>query len=273
MCSLGVLTSSCTAFVPRIAPVQSARVVQTESFRQRFVIENVVRAERVFRSVLGPENYDALKPDEWVPYVEKLLAGSVEARGEGTLVISIMPQRHDQFFFEGWGHYSVADRESKQILFSGEFTVVDDGPHSMTEFQRGYLDTRVRQSLVRHFALHRPTFIHESELVLRVHIKRIDQDLYILDYGTGHEVGIVNDVGRVEVIGCAEFDDQRDGRKLIDLRGIDFLRDDYAEKLEQAGFEPTKPRQAPTWVDLVACEAGSKGANCACPKVGGSRSP
>lgn len=259
--------AGCEWLAPRIVPVQSARVVQAESFRQNFTVENVLRAERVFLSVLGPENYAALPPEEWVPYVEKLLKGSVEAIGTGTFVVSLMPQNHEQFFFEGWGHYSVMATDDKQILVSGEFLAIDDGPHSTREFERGYFDTRVRQTLVRHFAPHRPSFVHESVLALRVHVKRIDSDLYILDYGAGHEVGIPSEGGRVEKTGCVAFDHKRDGRKLIDLRGVALLRDDYGEKLEGSGFQREPPAPALDWGELSVCTAQSRAPGCACPRV------
>jgi hypothetical protein len=271
VCTACLGLARCEALAPRIVPVQSARVVQAESFRQTFTVENVLRAERVFRSVLGPENYAALPPEEWVPYVEKLIQGSVEAIGTGTFVVSLMPRDHEQFFFEGWGHYSVIDTADKQILVSGEFLAIDDGPHSTSEFQRGYFDTRVRQTLVRHFAAHRPSFVHESVLALRVHVKRIDADLYILDYGAGHEVGIPNEDGRVEKTGCVAFDHKRDGRKLIDLRGVALLRDDYGEKLSAAGFQPEAPGRELDWGELSVCPAaegsGQKGPGCVCPRV------
>jgi hypothetical protein len=262
VCLLG-----CEALTPRVAPVQSARIVQAESFRQTFMVENVLRAERVFRSVLGPDNYAALGADEWVPYVEKLMRGDVEATGTGSFVVSLMPQDHRQFFFEGWGHYNVVDRGAKQILVSGEFMAIDDGPHSIDEFQQGTFDTRVRQTLVRHFAPERPSFVHESELVLRVHVKRIEEQLYILDYGAGHEVGIVNDLGLVEVTGCVAFEHQSDGRKLIDMRGVALLRNDYAEKLDAAGFSRSPPRKGLEWVALRACAPGVKAPHCTCPRV------
>ena len=268
-CAALVCVAGCEALTPRLAPVQSARVVQAESFRQSFAVENVLRAERVFRSVVGPDNYAALTAEEWVPFVEKLMQGAMEAIGTGTFVVSLMPQNHREFFFEGWGHYSVLDRESKQILVSGEFTAIDDGPHATTEFEDGYFDTRVRQTLVRHFAPHRPSFVHESVLVLRVHVKRIDADLYILDYGAGHEVGIPDDRGHVEKTGCVVFDHKSDGRKLIDLRGIGLLRDDYGEKLSAAGFERERPGAPLSWGELGACGEADKGAACACPRVDG----
>jgi len=269
---LCALLLGCGALVPRVAPVQSARVVQTESFRQSYRIENVVRAERVFRTLLGPDNYGALTPEEWVPYIEKIVAGQIEAAGAGTFAVSLMPQDHDQFFFEGWGHYGVVDRTAKQILVSGEFTAIDDGPHSTREFEQGFFDTRVRQTLVRHFAPHRPSFVHEFVLVLRVHVKRIDEDLFILDYTAGHEIGVENEHGRVEVVGCVEFEHHADGRKVIDLRGRDLIRDDYAEKLGEAGLQRAARRRAPQWLDLVECKPPAEGPNCACGPGSGSAS-
>jgi len=259
--------AGCEALTPRLAPVQSSRVVQVESFRQTFQVENVLRAERVFRSVLGPENYTALSPEEWVPYVEKMLRGSVEALGTGTFVVSLLPTDHRQFYFEGWGHYSVIDREAQQIMVSGEFSAVDDGPHSTSDFERGYFDTRVRQTLVRHFAPQHPSFVHEFELVLRVHVRRLDPDLYLLDYDAGHEIGIPNDEQRLEVTGCVQFEHRDDGRKLIDLRGIGLLRNDYGDKLSSAGFAPEHAQPAPHWLELRPCTSGSKEPHCACPRA------
>ena len=266
-CALLLGLGGCEALTPRLAPVQSARIVQAEAFRQTFMVENVLRAERVFRSVLGPDNYAALSPEEWVPYVEKLMRGDVEATGTGSFVVSLMPQDHGQFFFEGWGHYNVVDRQAKQILVSGEFMAIDDGPHTIAELASGSFETRVRQTLQRHFQPERPSYVHEAELVLRVHVKRIDEQIYILDYGAGHEVGIANDQGLLEVTGCVAFEHQSDGRKLIDMRGVALLRDDYADKLEAAGFPRSPPRQSREWVKLGVCVPGVKAPHCACPRV------
>ena len=267
-----ILLVQCEALAPRVIPVQTSRTVQVESFRQRFHINSIPRAERVFQRILGMRNYDALSAAEWAPHMKALLEGNVEALGSVTFVMSLMPTNLDQFFIEGSGHYVVRDTSSSTALLSGTFELIDDGPRPLSELDEGVLDLRTRHTIVRHFAHDKPNYVNVTELGLRLHLRRLDEDLYITAYDIGHEVGMLGSNAQVETIGCLEFVHRADARKVIDMRGRNLIQDDYGERLDQAGFSPGAPVARHPWVPLRTC-SGTSGdrSHCLCGPAGAEK--
>jgi hypothetical protein len=264
---LGVV--GCETFAPRIVPLQNARGTQVERFEQYFVAHSVPHAERVFLSFLGKKNYDALTAEEWMPYIQKLVNGSIRTVGGGTFIISLLPDAYDQFVVRGWGQLSAVDISTEQVLMSGTFDVPNAAPIPVTALG-GPISVRVRQRVFRHFALERANYEHESEVVVRFHTRRLDRELYTIDYGAGHEVGVLGDRGELEVIGCLEFADKGAGQSAIDLRGRDLLRNDYKERFAKNGFSAAPPNSppVPAWAPMEDCARRHGGHNCACPRVG-----
>lgn len=255
----------CEALAPRIIPVQTSRTVQVENFRQRFHINSIPRAERVFQRILGMRNYDALSAAEWAPHMKSLLDGDVEAIGSVTFVMSLMPSNLEQFFIEGTGQYVVRDISSSTALLSGTFELVDDGPRPFAELDQGVLNLNTRHTIVRHFAHDKPNYVNVTELSLRLHIERLDEDLYMTGYDVGHEVGMLGSNGQIETIGCLEFVHRPDARKIIDMRGRDLIRDDYGERLDEMGLPPAAPLARHPWAPLRACnDRGDDRSHCLC---------
>lgn len=259
----------CEAFAPRIVPVQNARVTQVEHFEQYFLAHSVPHAERVFLSFLGKKNYDALTGEEWLPYVQKLVNGSIKTVGVVTIVISLLPDAYDQFIIRGWGQLSAVDISTEQVLMSGTFYVPNGPPIPITALG-GPISVRVRQRVSRDFALERANYEHESDVVIRFHTRRLGDDLYTIDYGAGHEVGALGDRGQLEVIGCLEFTESGGGQSAIDMRGRALLRDDYRERFGKSGFSDAVPRAeaVPAWAPMEDCARRPSARNCACPRVG-----
>lgn len=262
---LALCASGCEALAPRIVPIQSSRTLQPETFRQRFRGESVPSVERLFQKVLGPGNYDALTADEWNPYVEAVMDDRVAAMGTVTLSISLYPADHEQVFFTGWGNYVVFERPTGEALATGIFELVDDGPIPTIDLRARTLRTRIRQWVRRLVKPERTAYVHESEASLNVHLKKVDEDLFMIDYSVGHEVGIEGRDGKVVVMACLELADRGDGRKVIDLRGLDLVRNDYGERLGRAGYEEASRRAVPEWTRLRQCPAdGSRASDCYC---------
>jgi hypothetical protein len=257
----------CEALAPRLAPLQAARSIQVERFETRFVAQSIPHAERVFRTILGKKNYEALTAAEWVPYAQKLVDGSVTSIAVGTFVISLLPDAYDHFVVNGGGQLFAVDNSTDEVLLSGMFEIPKVAPIPVSALDGGVVSLPSRQRVMRQFALNRANYQHVSEVVLRLHVRRLAPELYTIDYDARHEVGVEGEGHRLEVIGCIEFMGTGDGREvMIDLRGRGLLRNDYEERIKQAGIRRAAPSSSiPEWGPLENCSGKPPGPHCACP--------
>lgn len=239
--SLSILIASC-GLIPRI-PIQMSRVVQVEQYEQKFVVspeardaaQPVVAADGtcnnatishfdgVFLRLVGPQNWRNLSATYGLPEIcDELLAGSISLKGNIQFVVYLLAGDHDQFQFEGTGHYFLIQKnEGNKIMMAGDFEVIPT-LHSIGDLRRGYLD--VQFQVITTKVLEQDTYLHESDLKYRIFMdtSRADDDTYNIDYARKHEAYLGDDL-----FGEIEIADDGYNTKLLDLRGISLLQSDY----------------------------------------------
>lgn len=219
----------------RTIPVQITRVAQIETYTQTYEIEPG-NARRVFEKLLGRDNWGVLDR-RWSTLQAELsisrLISTLEVKGTLNMTFSILPSNAGAFTAEGTGRYYVVQKEAANdlILFTGDFFVVDD-LHSLGELDDGEIVVGIRQQQVRHFA-EGLNYYNDVRVDLRIAVDTslAKHGIYSLDYASDqHRVELDG-----QVIGRLRFDRPRPGfRKLIDLRGLQFLRRDYRQKYQEA---------------------------------------
>ena len=237
----------------RPIPIQLVRVAQFETYTQTFELEPE-DAKRVFEKLLGPDGWKMLDR-RWAELETSLpimdFVNTIEIKGTLMITLSILPSNIDSFVVEGSGRFYVIHREQENnvILFTGDFFVVDD-QHSLAELDDGELVFGIRQQQIRHFARVRehevpgaggpPVRMIQEELNyyndvrvdfrIFVDTSMAKHDVYMMDYSTDrHRVELDG-----ELIGHLKLGEPRPGfRKLIDLRGRRFLRQDYRKKYRE----------------------------------------
>jgi|RhiMetdeSRZDD1v2_1073273.scaffolds.fasta_scaffold67178_1 hypothetical protein len=240
----------------QIVPIQMARVSQTESYRQTFsfLASSVSerdrnqdgaditqfqnqRIDKVFSRLLGPDNWQTLKDLYGLGALrEELIREEIFVQGLTNFTIYLDPLDHQSFVAEGMGRYFLIREKTKEILLSGDFQILGDR-HFIDELDRGGLVVNVRLFTSR--IPRQPTYIHEAPLKYKIFIDtRMKQDgIYAIDYTKRHQVYLAQDrdgdLSGADMIGTFVMSQTGQAIKLIDFRGINFLRSDYEKKLRE----------------------------------------
>lgn len=234
-----IVLVACAACL-RPVPLQTGRVVLLESYSQRYVL-GPTYADAAFRTLIGPGNVEALcgRSGACKKDTENLQFAALGDRltVEGQLALTVSPHPsdpEDRFFVTMVGSYVVVDPTHDNAVMQAQFEDADPGRvyRISTARSHGYVVVRVKQRLWRVSYLKDVNAVHEGEFLAKVHFKEIatgsgDRALSI-DYGREHELAFVPGQGPAGVFGCLTFHGPDDGRTLIDVRGLQYLRRDYA---------------------------------------------
>lgn len=262
-----VVLLSCAACL-RPVPIQIGRTVLLESYSQRYVL-GPTRADAAFRTLIGTRNTEVLcgkgstcKPDT-LQLQLAALADQLAVQGQVVLTVSPhLSDPEDRFFLTMAGSYVVVDPANETAVMQAQFEAAD--PERVyrisTTRSRGYIVVHVKQRLWRVSYLKDVNAIHEGEFLVKVHFKEIATGsgarALSLDYGREHELAFAPGNGPAGVFGCLTFHGPGDGRTLIDVRGLGFLRRDY-----DVGRAVEDPKDD-EWSDTVTpCRTGPTGAS------------
>ena len=237
--------SGCTLI--QIAPITMGRVVQLETFTHTYYFgkaksaggssdSNVnQRIERTFMGLLGKANWQTIKDLYGFRDIrDELVAKSIYVKGVAQFYLSIDPYDHQQFLLEGTGKYFLIREKSEKtgvILLSGDF-IVPTTTYKIADLDNGLLSINVILYTTRIPG----EVTHYNEAVVKYQIKidtsKKDDSTYRIDYLAIHDVHLLrskNDlVTDDNKFGELIFDNSEQGsKKLLDLRGIKFLRSDY----------------------------------------------
>ena len=149
------------------------------------------------------------------------------------IIIYIYPTRHNVFLVEGFGRYFLVRDKTKAILLSGDFHIPLKR-HNIEELDNGYITTAVDLFVTR--VPNQTTYLKETFLVYKIFVDRTmaEKSVYSIDYNRDHNVYLIkdkdfSDISNSDPIAKMTFllTDDNKRSKLIDLRGMEFLRNDY----------------------------------------------
>lgn len=252
-----ITIASCSS-ITKFVPIQMARVPQTEAFEQIFTLQDTAHTpnwlfeglavvqppskdtymDAVFSRLIGRRNWQHLKDLYVVENLPKEIeSGDIFMRGSINLVMYLHPINHKKFVVEGFGRFFIIRKNNKEILLSGDFHVIPER-HDISEFEQGFLLLNNEFFVSRIPA--RTTYYWKSSIAIRVALDtRLKGDkIYALDYNAEHHVYLLYDGGADSntedasvLIGTLTFEKKNHMSKFIDLRGIQFMEDDYKKKL------------------------------------------
>ena len=224
----------------RVVPVQIARISQIESYKQTFIFseqgeDEKMPMDKVFTKLLGKYNWQNLKDSYGTASLYRaLIDEKIYLEGIINITIYVDPLDIESFLLEGFGrYYLILGRtgEEDEILLSGDFQIKLD-QHSISDLNRGYIYTRVKLYITRIPLQY--SYLIEVPLMYKISMdtSMAKKRVYAIDYDTEHDVYLIDKGDNLVPIGKMEIGRTLDEkyinkRKLIDLRGLKFLRDDY----------------------------------------------
>jgi hypothetical protein len=233
-------------------------------------------ADNILKKIIGAATINELiKNGGKTKQYHDIIGGKCESWGNAQIVLSVIPnsiigKNHFQFYVSGNGRYYIYLKSDQTIYYSSDFSIVQD-MHDVDELRQGKVIVKFKQQLTNHFSYDEGAsnvrsialrdsanksfnYVnqistglrdHRSEEAIEVHIRLntdlADNNIYSINYEVKHEVWIGNDF-----IGYMEFEKPKYpinsiNYKLMDLRGIEFIRKDY-EKLQKKAIKLHKSK-------------------------------
>ncbi|HHM04388.1 MAG TPA: hypothetical protein ENJ19_01420 [Gammaproteobacteria bacterium] len=237
----------------KLVPIQIARVSQTESYKQVFlflepprdeagpvspdlplpsIAQQNARMDEVFSRMMGAQNWQQLKDLYGVNELrEELIQQRIYIKGFINFTIYIDPVQQDLFVLEGFGRYFLIREKTGAILLSGDFWVPAD-PHTLSELDQGHIVVRVDLFVSR--MPNQVTHLSESAVKYKIFVDTSMREhaVYSVDYDKNHFVYLAQATEKANEVSTQPvaymlLDRHGHEAKLLDLRGIGYLKNDY----------------------------------------------
>lgn len=232
----------------RQVPIQMARATQTDSYRQIFLLGNGnasnpetmtadqrraydERMDRTFIKLIGSRNWQHMKNLYGVSSIrEELISQQIHMEGLVSFSVYLDPLNHDYVIMEGTGRFFAVRQKTGIILMSGDFHVTPQR-YRISDFRKGCIPMEAATYTTR--IPGKPTYYNNSIIHYDLRIKTVGSDgkAFSVDYDSDHKAYLdMNNDGRYEgseLFAMLKLDPRYSQAKLLDLRGIGFIRNDY----------------------------------------------
>ena len=251
------LLISCACTMVQVVPIQFARISQTEQYQQSFVFASrssphcsayfeelpfesaqIRCIDTLFANLLGQPNWQKLKDLYGLAALrDEFVAGQLKLDGQLNFVIYVDPREHQRFIVEGSGRYFMIRQSTGAILMIGDYRILPSR-YSIGDLDRGYLVLNIR--LYVSSIPGQITYLHQAPLKYKIFIDNSMKKVgvYRIDYAKTHQAYMtsnIDDLARgINLIGELTLTDDHHDAKLMDFRGIEFLQQDYADKINSA---------------------------------------
>ena len=240
----------------QVAPIQLARISQTEHYQQRFLFADRSSpqcaaffdelafaaaqtrcVDSLFTRLLGKANWQKLKDLYGLAALrDEIINGDIRIDGNIDFTLYVDPRDHRQFSVEGGGRYFLIRGKTGAILLAGDFQITP-ALHRLADLDRGALVLDVQLYVSR--IPGQITYLHRAPLKYRIFIDNSMKadGLYRIDYRKTHQAFLTanRDDLQAQRNQIAELTLAGDGKdiKLFDLRALPYLQGDYDEILRQ----------------------------------------
>jgi len=241
------LLGSCT--ITQVVPVQIGRVHQIESYKQSFSFlkdefeqnddTDLLRSQtrlmdQTFKKLLGEDNWQILKDSYGIGNLRnEILDDKIYLRGITSLSIYPDANDSDQFSMQGFGRFYLIRDKTNAILMTGDF-IISEQLFSMSNLRRGYLllDLDLYVSRIPN----QLTFFRETPVKYKIVLdtSMADHGVYSIDYSETHYAFLADETdfsNNDNAFSRLKFESlnpkAQNTSKLIDFRGIEFIRRDY----------------------------------------------
>lgn len=257
--------SLCLSASTGCIPTQRARAIQIETYQQTYTFCSVQDGANILAAIMDPaRDAQALAQEQarWMRLFTVATTNTLLVLGHVVFSLSIHPADARQFFIEGTGRHIIFVKNKsgeRLLLTSTEFQIVDDGPHWISELDEGLLTLHLRQRATRQPEAAKIRFVHTADIFTRIHLKKIADGIFMIDYTKEHEVAIPTpwdgSYGErvfLRPVGYVQFDGPRDGRKLIHLGSRRWIKS-YDDELRHSKYPKSGGGPVIEWLDPKPC--------------------
>lgn len=255
--ALSMCLSSCS--LTKVVPIQLSRVSQTESYTQTFnflssqgefsqdtsgtELENVNvtqyrQMDMVFTSLLGENNWQNLKDIYGFRDLrDELVSEKIKLKGVLAFNIYIDPTHQNTFVLEGTGRFFLIREKTDAILLSGDYIILADH-HLISELDNGHLIVRADLFVTR--VPGEVTYYNARPVKYQIFMdtSMAEDQVFSIDYERNHKLFLSEHGEEQHVLAgtpVANMKFQKHGHnvKLLDLRAMGFLENDYDDVLRR----------------------------------------
>jgi len=212
---------------------QKYAVVDQDQANQRLFTQTQ-QIDDVFTQLLGEKNWQNLKDLYGLGNLRKeLLAKKIYIKGIANMHIYPDPFDERCFNIDGSGSYFLIREKTGAILLTGDYTFTDQS-YSVADLERGYVILNINLFLIKIPGM--VTYYYEAPLKYKIYIDNSMEkhSIYSIDYSKKHEAYLVEEGDKIadsKPFASITFTAPRRPTKLWDLRGIQFMRRDYEQML------------------------------------------
>lgn len=232
----------------RVMPIQMARVTQTESYTQTYILgpENTVdigdiplerrekldaRMDTIFQHLLGARNWQYLKNLYGVNSIrDELIAKQIKMQGMLSFTAYLDPDDVRYTVFEGSGRFFAVRDKTGEILLSGDFHIPPQR-YKIKQIQSGCVPLRADIFTTR--IPGKPTYYNSATIQYDVifHKVKNHKNAVAIDYDATHYGYIdLNGDGRYEpseLFAALKLNGRYQNAKVIDFTGLNFVKENY----------------------------------------------
>ena len=256
------LLTSCasnTAEIWRQVPIQMARVTQTESYSQTFLISTSeikreedraekdklldARMDRIFTTMIGTGNWQHLKNLYGISSIRnELMNRQIHMDGLLNFVVYLDPNDIRYIVIEGTGRYFAIRDATDAILMSGDFHITPQR-YSLKSLERGCIPLDINLYISQ--IPGKTTYYKEMNVRYNLLINKVkkSKNAYTINYDRDHLAYLDMNNDDIydpddELIAAMKLNSRYQHVKLFDLSGLLFVKKDYRIS-EQAELEAT----------------------------------
>lgn len=252
-CSFIVLTQiSCSAIpdewqIWRQVPIQMARVSQTESYRQVYLInadsmknddkltENEKldrRMDQIFIRLIGQKNWQNLKNIYGVHDIrDEVMTGKIRMEGIVNFTAYLDPLDHDYVVMEGSGRFFAIRTVVNTILLSGDYHIppqryrINDLKSECIPLDINIYTTRIPGKI---------TYYHGATIRYDLKIRNYKKNVFSVNYQSDHlgylDLNSDGSYQSDELMASLTMNRSYNHAKLIDLSGLEYVKTQYKDK-------------------------------------------
>ena len=232
----------------RQIPIQMARVTQTDSYTQTFILDIAdnatntelsidarqqldARMDQIFIKLIGARNWQYLKNLYGVSSIrDELINKRIHMEGLVNFTAYLDPINNRYVIMEGSGRFFAVRNKTGEILLSGDYHIAPQR-YKIDDFESGCIPMETNIYTTR--IPGKPTYYKDAiiQYDLIINNEDINNNTFSVDYRREHfayiDLNSDNNYDASEIFASLKLKGRHHHAKLLDLSGLSFVKNNY----------------------------------------------